>query len=167
MNDAARKAHAPAATTLANRQAITIDEVFPHAPEIIWKAITTGSLMGRWMMAPEGFEPVVGNRFTFTTTPAGKWDGRIRCEVLEMVPNQRFVIAWRSGDDGNVGYGATLDTTVTFTLTPAPKSSGGGTRLAIVHAGFELPKNDTAYQNMSGGWVKCVAKLGGVASGEG
>lgn len=163
MNDAARKTHAPAATPHANTQAITIDEVFPHAPGIIWKAITTGSLMARWMMAPEGFEPVVGNRFTFTTTPAGKWDGRIRCEVLEVVKEQRFVIAWRSGDDGNVGYGSTLDTSVTFTLSPAP----GGTRLTIVHAGFELPKNDTAYQNMSGGWVKCVAKLSGVASGEG
>ena len=29
---------------------IDIDEVFPHAPETIWKALTTGALMARWVM---------------------------------------------------------------------------------------------------------------------
>ena len=48
---------------------IVVDEVFPHAPETIWKVLTSGALMSRWMMTPAGFEPVEGNRFTFQTTP--------------------------------------------------------------------------------------------------
>jgi len=40
----------------------------------------------------------------------------IHCQVLEVVPNERFVYAWKGGHEGNVGYGAPLDTVVTFTL---------------------------------------------------
>ena len=62
-------------------QSIVVEEVFPHAPETIWKALTTGALISRWMMAPTGFEPVQGNRFTFQTRPAGAWDGVIHCQA--------------------------------------------------------------------------------------
>src|SRR5215218_5709738 len=106
--------------------------VADRAPETIWKTLTTGDLIGRWLMAPSGFEPVKGNRFTFQTKPAGAWDGVIRCEVLEAVPNERLAYAWRSGDENNVGYGSALDTVVTWTLTRVE----GGTRLRLVHAGF-------------------------------
>lgn len=139
-------------------RSIVVDEVFPHKPEILWKAITTGALMARWIMEPDGFEPVVGNQFTYRTTPAGKWDGLIRCRVLEVVPNERFSYAWTGGHEDNVGYGSKLDTVVTFTL----KKVQTGTRLHVEHAGFVLPRNDTAYNNMSGGWVRCVEKLDGV-----
>jgi uncharacterized protein YndB with AHSA1/START domain len=74
-------------------QAIVVDEVFPHAPAVIWKVLTSGELIGRWLMAPTGFEPVVGNHFTFRTTPAGEWDGTIHCHVLEVVPNERTITA--------------------------------------------------------------------------
>ncbi len=143
----------------AETQSIVVDEVFPHAPEVLWKAITTGDLISRWMMKPQGFEPVKGNRFTFKTTPAGAWDGTIRCEVLEVAPLRRFSYSWRGGDEGNVGYGATLDTIVTFTLTKVQT----GTRLRMEHAGFVLPKNETAYTNMGQGWIKCARNLETVA----
>ena len=56
-------------------QDIVVEEVFPHAPETIWKTLTTGELIGRWLlMKPTGFEPVKGARFTFQTKPAGAWD---------------------------------------------------------------------------------------------
>ena len=29
---------------------VVIDEVFPHTPSAIWKAIATGELINRWMM---------------------------------------------------------------------------------------------------------------------
>jgi uncharacterized protein YndB with AHSA1/START domain len=143
-------------------QQIVVDEVFHHAPETIWRALTNGDLMGRWMMQPTGFAPIVGTAFTFQTTPAGGWDGRIRCEVLEVVPNQRLAYAWRGGHADNVGYGSLLDTIVTFTLTKV----GVGTRLRVVHAGFVLPKNDTAYRNMSQGWKKVVHNLSAAIAGE-
>ena len=78
-------------------QDIVVDEIFPHAPETIWKALTTGELIARWLMPADGFEPVEGNRFTYKTTPAGAWDGTIHCEILEVVPNQRLVYSWQGG----------------------------------------------------------------------
>ena len=143
-------------------QQIVVDEVFPHAPETIWRTLTSGDLMSRWIgMAPSNFEPVAGNRFTYRTTPAGEWDGTIRCEVLEVVPHERFAYSWKGGHDANEGYGSPLDTVVTFTLAKV----AGGTRLRLVHSGFVLPRNDTAYQSMSGGWTKVVPRIAAL-SGE-
>ena len=54
------------AATVANSQDIVVDEVFPHAPEVVWKTLTTPELMGRWLsMLPTGFEATKGNRFTY------------------------------------------------------------------------------------------------------
>ena len=143
-------------------QAIMVDEVFPHAPAVIWKALTSGELIGRWLMAPTGFEPVAGSHFTFQTIPAGEWDGTIHCEVLEVVPNERLSYRWKGGHEGNEGYGSKLETVVTFTLA----KSETGTRLRLVHSGFVLPRNDTAYRNMSEGWKKVVKRLDTVVAQE-
>ena len=139
---------------------IVVDQVFPHAPEVVWKTLTTPGLMSRWlMMTPTGFEAVAGNRFTYQTTPAGEWDGVIHCQVLEVKSNERLVYAWQGGHDGNVGYGARLDTVVTLTLSKV----AGGTRLRLVHSGFELPKNETAFRNMSDGWLKVLQRVDTIA----
>ena len=151
-----------AASTI-DTQKIVVDEIFPHAPETIWKALTTGELIGRWLMEAHGFEPVVGNRFTYRTTPAGEWDGTIRCEVLEVVANERLVYSWKGGHEGNVGYGSRLDTIVTWTLVSVPD----GTRVRVVHSGFVLPRNDTAYRNMSDGWKTVVRRLDETTAGLG
>ena len=150
MSDAASK---------SDIQDIVIDEVLPHAPETIWTVLTTGELIARWLMAPTGFEPVKGKRFTYQTTPAGAWDGTIHCEVLEVMPNERLVYAWKGGHEGNVGYGAPLSTVVTWTLSRA----GTGTRVRLVHSGFITPRNDTAFKGMSEGWKKVVRNLDTIA----
>jgi uncharacterized protein YndB with AHSA1/START domain len=143
-------------------QEIVVDEFFPHAPETIWKLLTTGDLIGRWLMAPTGFAPVKGKLFTFQTTPGGAWDGVIHCQVLEATPNERLAYAWKGGHEENVGYGAPLDTVVTWTLSRVE----GGTRLRLVHSGFVTPKNDTAFKTMSGGWKKVVQTIGTIAGGQ-
>jgi uncharacterized protein YndB with AHSA1/START domain len=151
MNETALKSHI---------QQIVVDDVFPHAPETIWKTLTNGELMGRWLgMAPTGFEPVKGKRFTYQTTAAGAWDGVIHCEVLEVIPNQRLAYSWRGGHDANAGYGSRLDTVVTFTLS----KTENGTRLRLVHSGFVLPQNEIAFTNMGGGWKKVVPRIGALA----
>jgi len=148
-------------TIKPDTRSIVVDELFPHAPETIWKALTTGELIARWLrMTPVGFAPVAGNRFTYQTTPAGAWDGVIHCEVLEAKPFERLVYTWRGGHEGNVGYGARLDTVVTWTLARAP----GGTRLRVVHSGFELPRNEIAFTNMGEGWKKVVKTLDAIAA---
>ena len=95
------------AAVMADSHEIVVDEVFPHAPEVVWKTLTTAKLMGRWlMMMPTGFEPTKGKRFTYQTTPAGEWDGVIHCLVLDVIPNERLVYEWRGGHDANAGYGS-------------------------------------------------------------
>lgn len=152
MNDAA---------LTTNTQQIVVEETFPHAPETLWKTLITSELIGRWLMAPTGFAAVKGTRFTFQTKPGGAWDGVIHCEVLEAIPNERLAYAWRGGAEGNVGYGAPLDTVVTWTLTKVES----GTRLRLVHSGFVSPNNDSAFNGMSGGWLKVVSTIGQI-SGE-
>ena len=149
MNDAALK---------PRTQDIVVDEIFPHAPETIGKVLTTGELIGRWLMRPTGFEPREGNRFTFQTTPAGEWDGAIHCQVLEVRPNERLAFAWKGGHEANTGYGSRLDTVVTWILS----KDEGGTRLRLVHSGFVLPKNDSAFKTMSEGWKKVVQNIGAI-----
>ena len=153
MNDAALKPDA---------QDIVVDEVFPHTPETIWKTLTTANLMGRWLMMPAGFESVEVKHFTYRTTPAGAWDGTIQCQVLEVKPNERLVYAWKGGHEGNIGYGSPLDTVVTFILSKVET----GTRLRLVHSGFVLPKNDTAFKIMSEGWKKVLQNIGAIAGGK-
>ena len=149
------------AATVTDRQDIVVDEVFPHAPAVVWKTLTTPELMGRWLsMTPTGFEPTKGNRFTYQTTPAGEWDGVIRCEVLEVIPNQRLAYAWTGGHEANVGYGSRLETVVTWTLSKVAT----GTRLHLVHSGFVRPTNDTAFKNMSVGWSKVVGNIDAIAA---
>ncbi|MGO1000128.1 SRPBCC family protein [Lysobacter sp. CA196] len=144
----------------SDMQQIVVDEVFPHAPEILWKALTSGDLIARWLMPPNGFAPVEGRRFTFQTKAGGAWDGVIHCQVLEVRPNERLVYAWKSGHESNVGYGARLDTLVTMSLSKVE----GGTRLTLVHSGFVTPNNDIAFNSMSEGWPKVFKQLDNVAA---
>jgi uncharacterized protein YndB with AHSA1/START domain len=96
------------------------------------------------MMPPSGFEPVEGKRFTFQTRPAGAWDGVIHCEVLEVTPNERLAYAWKGGTREHrirltAGHGGHL----------ALSRVENGTRLGLVHAGFVLPRNDSAHKTMT------------------
>lgn len=145
---------------IANTQDIVVDEVFPHTPETVWKALTNGDLMERWLMKPTDFQPVKGTNFGLPTKPDGDWDGVIRCEVLDVIPNQRLVYTWKSGYETSSGYVSRLDTVVTWTLT----RHDGGTRLRLVHSGFELPKNVSVFQNISKGWPMVIGKLMTVVS---
>ena len=74
-------------------------------------------------------------------------------------PNERLAYAWKGGHEGNQGYGSVLDTVVTWSLSRVE----GGTRLRLVHSGFVLPRNETAYRNMGEGWIKVVRNLGSAA----
>lgn len=153
---------AKSGTQDSGTKSIVVDEVFHHAPETIWKALTSGTLIARWLMPVAGFKAEIGNRFTFQTKAAGAWDGVIHCEVLEVRPFERFVYAWRSGHPANADYGAPLDSTVTWTLTKV----GVGTRLRLEHAGFVLPRNKSAFDTMGNGWKTVVPKLGAIAGDE-
>jgi uncharacterized protein YndB with AHSA1/START domain len=133
---------------------IVVEGALPHAPDVVWKALTSAELIGRWLM-PNDFAPEVGRRFTFRTRPMGDWDGVVQCEVLELVPNRKLVYSWKGGSRANTASGSALDTVVTWTLTP----EAGGTRLRMVHAGFRSPANDVAFDAMSPGWSRILQSI--------
>ncbi|MDB5507380.1 MAG: ATPase [Devosia sp.] len=137
-------------------RAIVVDEMFPQAPPLLWRVLTSGELIARWLMAPTGFAAVTGTEFTFQTKPAGPWDGTINCEVVEVRVGELLSYTWRSGHSDNVGYGSELDSLVTWLLTPVAT----GTRLRLVHSGFVLPRNVTVFDSMSSAWPKVVRSLG-------
>jgi uncharacterized protein YndB with AHSA1/START domain len=64
-------------TFAAEIRDIVVEAVLPHAPEVVWKTLTTADLIDKWLM-PNDFSAVVGKKFTFRTKPMGDWD-----EVLE------------------------------------------------------------------------------------
>jgi len=69
------------------------------------------------------------------------------------------VYSWKGGHAENVGYGAPLDTTVAWTLS----RTANGTRLRLVHAGFVVPRNNSALDTIGSGWKKVVPTLGAIA----
>ncbi|MEO8243191.1 MAG: SRPBCC domain-containing protein [bacterium] len=139
-------------------KSIVVEDTFPHAPAVVWRALTEGGLMAKWIMPPTGFAAVVGQEFTFQTKPLGKWDGTIHCQVLTVEPERTLAYSWAGGADDNAGYGSRLNTVVTMTL----EATAGGTRLRLEHAGFDLPRNAVAYQNMSDGWKVVMGRFGNV-----
>ena len=97
-------------------QDIVIDEVVPHTPSAVWKALASGELISRWFMVQKGFAPEKGNRFSFLTPPTDDWDGVIHCEILDILANERLSYSWKSGVHSSAGYVSRLDTVVTWTL---------------------------------------------------
>jgi uncharacterized protein YndB with AHSA1/START domain len=140
-------------------RAITMDEVVPHAPETVWKVLTTSELIARWLMQND-FTPGLGKRFTLRATPMGDWDGTVRCQIITWNPPRELAYSWVGGSTGNPDYGAALDSTLTWTLTPV----AGGTRVRMVHDGFRSPRNDFAFTEMSRGWSRVVTRIGELAS---
>jgi uncharacterized protein YndB with AHSA1/START domain len=123
---------------------VVLERDMPHAPEKVWRALTTGALIEDWLMAND-FEPRVGHRFTLRTEPVGGWNGQIDCEVLAVEPPQTLSYTWAS-----MG----LESVVTFTVTP----TAAGARLRMEQSGFPVD----ATQNIRGaeyGWTNFLGKL--------
>ncbi|QND40738.1 SRPBCC domain-containing protein [Rhizobium leguminosarum bv. viciae] len=90
---------------------------------------------------------------------AGRRPGRHNSlPVLEVKPNERLSYARKGGHEGNAGYGSPLNTVVTFILSEVE----AGTRLRLIHSGFVLPENETAFQKMGEGWKKVVKNIGAI-----
>jgi len=128
-----------------------VDYDLPNTPAEVWRVLTDPKLLEAWLM-PNNIEAKVGHQFTFQTKPVPGWDGIVHCEVLDVLPEQRLVYAWRGGSKKLDGYGHELDTVVTWTLASDGK---GGTLLHLEHAGFE--GDSYAFQAMNQGWRGKVA----------
>lgn len=131
---------------------IEVEQFFPHPPAKLWKALTTPEIMEQWLM-PNNFEPRVGHKFNFQTQPIEQtnFSGLIDCEVLELEREKLLTISWADADSSNA-----MATTVSWTFQP----EGNGTRLFLVHAGFDLddPHQAMARNIMNGGWRRHVLR---------
>jgi len=136
-------------TTEATRT-LVIEKEMAHPPQKIWRALTQGPLIKEWLMDND-FQPVVGHKFNFRSTPNPHWDGIIHSEVLEVEPHRKLSYTWNS-----LG----LVTVVVFTLT----ATGTGTLLRMEQSGFRADQNDN-YQGANYGWRKFVALLEKVVGG--
>lgn len=141
-------------------RAITVEEIVPHAAEIVWKVLTTPELIQRWLMRND-FKPGLGQRFSFADRARGDWDGTVSCEITAWDPPRKLAYTWVGGSATNSGKdGSALDSVVTWTLTPV----AGGTRVRMVHDGFRSPKNDMGYDAMTAGWKIVLPRISAMAA---
>jgi uncharacterized protein YndB with AHSA1/START domain len=131
-------------------RSLVIEKELPHAPEKIWRALTQGSLIKDWLMDND-FEPVVGHKFTFRSTPVPNWDGIIDCEVLALEPNKKLSYSW-----GSMGMASVVDWTLSATER--------GTLVRMEQSGFG-PNQDAAYKGATWGWTKFMGNLERVVAG--
>lgn len=131
---------------------------FEASAETIWAFLTEAKLLEEWLM-PNDIKAVVGHKFTFSTRARIKlgFDGRVYCEVLEVVPQRRLVYSWRGGLSNEKPL---LDSVVTWSITPL----ANGCRLKLEHSGFSGIKNLLPYFVMNKGWAKIGKRLAKLAT---
>ena len=119
---------------MTTTRSLVIEKDLPYPPEKIWRALTEGSLVKEWLMEND-FQPVVGHRFHFRSTPVPNWDGIIESEVLVVEPNKKLSYSWSS-----MG----LESVVVWTLVATER----GTLVRMEQSGFPAvsPFNETARQ---------------------
>ncbi|WP_433297862.1 SRPBCC family protein [Actinoplanes sp. CA-030573] len=118
---------------------IECDQFIARPPAAVWRALTEPELLARWWR-PGDIKPVVGHRFTMDM---GDW-GNQSCQVIEVEPEKLLSYTFAEG---------VLDTTITWRLEP----EGNGTRLFLVHDGFEPGSH--ALEGMGNGWPGILAHL--------
>jgi uncharacterized protein YndB with AHSA1/START domain len=134
-------------------KAIVVERLMPHAPEKVWRALTSSHLIAEWLMKND-FVPREGHRFTFRATPVPGWTGITNCVVLKVDEPRLLSYSWGDGSESDSG----LKTVVTWTLTP----QGSGTHVRMEHSGFR-PEDERGYQGMGSGWPRIVERLENLA----
>lgn len=123
---------------------LAFEATYPHPPEKVWRALTDSRAIAKWLMEND-FQPRVGHRFRFRTKPMPGWDGIVDGEVLEADPPRRLVYTWVT---------SAIDTRVAITLQPVE----GGTKLRLVHSGFEGVRPVLLSFLMGSGWKGIIRK---------
>jgi uncharacterized protein YndB with AHSA1/START domain len=133
---------------------IRVAQFLAHPPAKVWRALTEPELIARWLM-PGDFRLEVGHRYEMTALPRPNtnFSGTVIAEVAAYEPERMLRMRWRDADEGQ---GNLADWTITWTLEP----EGRGTRLFLVHEGFDPddPYQVQAHRVMGGGWRAIVTE---------
>jgi uncharacterized protein YndB with AHSA1/START domain len=105
-------------------------------------------MLAQWQMrGAEASRLEVGHRYTMTSVPRPNADfsGTVDVEVLAFEPQRMLSLRWTDADPAN-----SADWTVTWKV----EQEGRGTRLFLVHEGFDPddPAQLMARTIMDGGW---------------
>lgn len=108
---------------------VTVGHFFPYPAERVWRVITSVALISDWTTDADRPAVETGESFSFTTFPMPEvnFGGRGECEFTDVLPSERLVYRFTTPE-------AAWNLRVTWTLHPEP----GGTRLLVVHNGFDL-----------------------------
>ena len=110
-------------TARGQTESISFEFDLHHKPEKVWRALTDPVLLAEWLLPVVDLKLELGAGFTFKTQPYPGWDGTVSCRFVEIETHRKLSYTWSV---------PTLDTVVTFTLTP----TASGTRLSLVQSGF-------------------------------
>ena len=135
---------------MTTTRSLVIEKELPHRLEKVWRALTQGPLIKEWLMDND-FQPVVGHRFDFRSTPMPNWNGVIDSEVLVVEPNKKLSYSWNS-----LG----LKSVVVWTLA----ATEDGTLLRMEQSGFG-PDQEANYKGAKYGWQKFIGGLERVVAG--
>ncbi len=131
-------------------RSLVIEKELPHPVGKVWRALTQGALIKEWLMDND-FQPQVGHKFKFRSTPMPNWDGVIDSEVLVVEPDKTLSYSWNS-----MG----LESVVVWTLV----ATSGGTLVRMEQSGFR-PDQEANYQGANYGWQKFIGGLERVVAG--
>jgi uncharacterized protein YndB with AHSA1/START domain len=130
-------------TTMMVRQ----EEFIDAAPDVVWRVMAGTEGIKQWL-GPSQYEPRQGAPITFDV----KHDGHAFLmfgEIVTFDPPRELAFTWTEQEIGHAAWPA--PTLVTLTLTP----EGSGTRVRLVHSGFERLPDDLAqsqFDSYVAGW---------------
>jgi uncharacterized protein YndB with AHSA1/START domain len=108
-------------------------EHFSASPEVVYRALTDGKTHAAFTGAVAKIGAKVGGTFSV-------WNGHIRGKILELVPGEKIVQAWRA-KDFPIEY---PDSNLEIRLTP----DSGGTKLRLLQT--HVPQEHV--ENVHSGW---------------
>ncbi len=126
---------------------IQIERLFPHLPELVWRALTDPDAIAQWL-APTTFRPVVGTHFMFEAPGNSTGVNALDAEVTVVEEPRRLAYTLTMPS-------AKHATTVTWTLTP----QDGDTLVLLEHTGFSGVFDLVIAQVFEYAWQKLLANL--------
>ena len=131
----------------AQKMAVHQETHIQASPSVVWEKMTSVDGMKNWL-GPSEYQPQQGAKIDFHVNhDGGKY--YMFGEVVTFNPPKELAFTWTEQPVGGEAW--PVPTLVTLTLTP----EDGGTRVRLVHSGFEnLPGAiaETEFKGYTAGW---------------